>query len=64
LKVTIAGHEIEMPYVKTFSDVPVKQPLLFIDSRGRVSFAINQASFAAKYNVQPPQPVYIPRKEQ
>ncbi len=33
LKVTIAGHEIEMPFVKTFSDVPLKQPLLFIDSR-------------------------------
>ena len=62
LKVTIATHEIEMPFVKTFSDVPVKQPLLFIDSRGRVSFAVNQASFAATYNVEPPQPVFIRRK--
>jgi hypothetical protein len=63
LKVTIAGHEIEMPFVKTFSDVPLKQPLLFLDSRGRVSFAVNQASFAATYGVEPPQPVFIPRKE-
>ncbi len=62
IKVMIAGHEIEMPFVKTFSDVPVKQPLLFIDSRGRVSFAVNQASFAATYGVEPPQPVFIPRK--
>ena len=62
LKVTIAGREIEMPFVKTFSDVPLKQPLLFIDSRGRVSFALNQASFAAAYGIDPPRPVFIPRK--
>jgi S-adenosyl-L-methionine hydrolase (adenosine-forming) len=62
LKVAIAGREIEMPFVKTFSDVPLKRPLLFIDSRGRVSFAVNQASFAAMYDIHPPQPVFIPRK--
>jgi S-adenosylmethionine hydrolase len=62
LKVTIGGREIEMPFVKTFSDVPVKQPLLFIDSRGRASFAVNQGSFAATYGVEPPQPIYIERK--
>jgi S-adenosylmethionine hydrolase len=62
LKVTIAGHEVELPFVKTFSDVPLRQPLLFIDSRGRASFALNQASFAAKYDIQPPQPVFISRK--
>jgi len=62
LRVAIAGREVEMPYVRTFSDVPLKQPLLFIDSRGRVSFAVNQASFAAVYSVDPPQPVFIPRK--
>jgi S-adenosylmethionine hydrolase len=62
VKVSIAGHEIEMPFVKTFSDVPLKQPLLFIDSRGRVSFAVNQGSFAATYNVEPPQPIVIKRK--
>jgi S-adenosylmethionine hydrolase len=62
LKISIAGHEIEMPFVKTFSDVPLKQPLLFIDSRGRVSLAVNQGSFAATYRVEPPQPIYIKRK--
>jgi S-adenosylmethionine hydrolase len=62
LKVTIAGHEIEMPFVRTFSDVPLKQPLLYIDSRGRASFALNQASFAAAYTIDPPQPIFIPRK--
>jgi len=62
LKVTIARREVEMPFVNTFSDVPLKQPLLFIDSRGRASFALNQASFAAAYDIHPPQPVFIPRK--
>lgn len=62
VKVTIAGKEVEMPFVKTFSDVPLKQPLLYIDSRGRASFALNQANFAAAYNIDPPQPIFIPRK--
>jgi len=61
--VTIAGREIEMLFVKTFSDVPIKQPLLFIDSRGRASFALNQSSFAASYKINPPQPVFILRKK-
>ena len=62
VKVTIAGREVEMPFVNTFSDVALKRPLLFIDSRGRASFAVNQGSFAAVYSVDPPQPVFIPRK--
>lgn len=61
--VTIAGRKIEMLFVKTFSDVPLKQPLLFIDSRGRASFALNQSSFAAAYKIDPPQQVFIPRKK-
>ena len=63
LRMTIAGHEIEMPFVRTFSDVPLKQPLLFIDSRGRVSFAVNQGNFSATYKIDPPVPVFSPRKE-
>jgi S-adenosyl-L-methionine hydrolase (adenosine-forming) len=62
LRVTIAGREVEMRFVRTFSDVPLKQPLLFIDSRGRASFALNQASFAAAYSIDPPQPLFILRK--
>lgn len=62
VEVTISGRKIEMLFVKTFSDVPLKEPLLFIDSRGRASFALNQASFAAAYKINPPQPIFIPRK--
>jgi S-adenosylmethionine hydrolase len=64
VRVSVAGQEVEMPFVKTFSDVPLKKPLLYIDSRGRASFAINQDSFAAVYNINPPQPIFIPRKPQ
>ena len=62
LRVEIAGREIQIPFVKTFSDVPLKHPLLYIDSRGRASFALNQASFAAAHNIEPPQPIFIPSK--
>jgi len=62
LTVTIGGRQIQMPFVKTFSDVALKAPLLYIDSRGRASFALNQSNFAAAYKIQPPQPIFIPRK--
>lgn len=62
LTVTIAGRQIQMPFVKTFSDVALKSPLLYIDSRGRASFALNQGNFAAAYNIQPPQSIFVPRK--
>lgn len=62
IKVSIGGREIEMPFVKTFSDVPLQQPLLYIDSRGRASFAVNQGNFAGTYRVDPPQPIFIGRK--
>ncbi|MGO9126924.1 MAG: S-adenosyl-l-methionine hydroxide adenosyltransferase family protein [Terriglobales bacterium] len=59
--VTIAATELQLPFVRTFSDVPLHTPLLYIDSRGRVGFAVNQGSFASIYGIKPPQPVFIPR---
>jgi len=59
--VTIGDKKMEMPFVRTFSDVPLKQPLLYIDSRGRLGLAVNQDSFARTYDVAPPQPILIPR---
>ena len=32
--VTIGETEMDIPFVRTFSDVPLKKPLLYIDSRG------------------------------
>ena len=34
------------PYEKTFGGVPVGQPLVYIDSRGRVGIAVNQGDFS------------------
>lgn len=39
--VTIDHHLYNIPFVKTFSDVPVASPLLYIDSRGRVALSLN-----------------------
>lgn len=50
------------PYSKTFMDVPVGEPLLYIDSRGRISLALNQRSFSAVNKIAPPVPVFIPKK--
>jgi S-adenosylmethionine hydrolase len=59
--VTVSGREMKVKFVKTFSDVPLNQPLLYIDSRGRLALAVNQNSFAATYGVRPPAELEIPR---
>jgi S-adenosylmethionine hydrolase len=59
--VTIGKTELKLPFVRTFSDVPLQKPLMYIDSRGHLGFAINQASFASIYAIKPPQPIFIPR---
>jgi hypothetical protein len=61
--VTIGNHAYTVPFVKTFSDVPVGSPLLYIDSRGRMALSLNQRNFAEKYNVTPGLTVTIPMKK-
>lgn len=61
VSVRIGNEELKMKFVKTFSDVPLNQPLLYIDSRGRLGLAVNQNSFAATYGVKPPVPLFIPK---
>jgi S-adenosylmethionine hydrolase len=60
--VTIAGTDYTLPFVKTFSDVPVGEGLLYIDSRGRLSVGIDQGNFAEVHHVTPPAPLEIPAK--
>jgi S-adenosylmethionine hydrolase len=50
------------PYGKTFMDVPVGEPLVYIDSRGRLAIAVNQGDFSKKYGVSPTVPVFVPNK--
>jgi S-adenosylmethionine hydrolase len=59
--VKLGGKEMKIKFVRTFSDVALKQPLLYIDSRGHFSFAVNQGSFAAAYGITPPVEFFIPR---
>jgi S-adenosylmethionine hydrolase len=60
--VKINAKPFTLPYVKTFMDVPVGQPLLYVDSRGRIGFALNQRDFSKTNKITPPVPVFIPRK--
>ena len=59
--ITLSKTEMNVPFVRTFSDVPLHKPLLYVDSRGHMALAINQASFAATYGIKPPVPVFIMR---
>jgi S-adenosylmethionine hydrolase len=59
--VKIGDREMKIKFVRTFSDVVVGQPLLYIDSRGHVALAVNQGSFAAVYGVKPPVELFIGR---
>jgi S-adenosylmethionine hydrolase len=43
-------------------DVPVGDLLLFIDSRDRVSIAVNQGNYSKKFGVEPPGTIFIARK--
>jgi hypothetical protein len=60
VEVWIGKRKLFLPYVRTFSDVPLKKPLLYVTSRGVIGLAINQGSFAAFYGIKPPVHVFIP----
>lgn len=62
--VTLDGKPFTAPYVKTFGAVPLGQPLLYIDSRGRVGLAVNQGDFSKIYKITPHVAIFIPRKGQ
>lgn len=55
-EVTISHHDLliyqnQVTYGKSFADVGLGQPILYINSLYRVGLAINQGSFAKAYNV-------------
>jgi S-adenosylmethionine hydrolase len=60
--VTLDGKPLRFPFARTFSDAPVGQGLFYIDSRGRLSLAINQGNFAKTYKVGDGATLLIPRK--
>jgi S-adenosylmethionine hydrolase len=58
----LGDKKVDLKFVKTFSDVPLKTPLIYVDSRGRFALAVNQGSFAANYGIKPPVKFTVPRK--
>ncbi len=63
VEVKLGGRDVTAPFVRTFADVPLGTPLLFIDSRGRLSLAVNQGNFAEKYGIKPPVSLFINKRE-
>lgn len=62
IAIQIRNRTVTLPFVKTFSDVPLKRALMYVDSRGHIAFAVNQGNFAKVYGIQPPVRIVIPRK--
>jgi len=63
IHLTMGAIEMDMPFTHTFSDVEIGKPLAFIDSRGRLSFSLNQTNFARTYNIRVPVDFTIPAKK-
>ena len=63
-KVTVRINKkpVNLPYARTFMDVPVGESLLYIDSRGRVGIANNEGNYSKKFGITPPGTIFIPRK--
>jgi S-adenosylmethionine hydrolase len=59
LEVTIDGHPIDIAWRATFGEAAVGEPLLYEDSYGRLSLAVNQGSAADRLGVREDQPVTI-----
>jgi hypothetical protein len=53
---------VTLPFVKTFMDVPVGEPLLYVDSRGRIGIAVNQGNYSKQFDITPPASIFIARK--
>jgi S-adenosylmethionine hydrolase len=54
VKIAKAGAVIfdaELPYVRTFGDVPEGQPLIYMNSLMNVAFALNQGDFAKAHRI-------------
>jgi S-adenosylmethionine hydrolase len=60
--ITIDKKPFTMPYEKTFMEVPIGQPLLYVDSRGRVGVALNERDFSKTYKISPNVPIFISKK--
>jgi S-adenosyl-L-methionine hydrolase (adenosine-forming) len=62
VRVKVGAETVTAPFAATFGDVPLGKELVFIDSRGLLSLAINQGNFARSHGVNPPVELVVFRK--
>lgn len=62
VNIKVGEQTFSVRYVNTFGDVPVGQPLLYIDSSELVSVAINQGNFAKAHGIVPPAPLFLAKR--
>ncbi|MCO5166802.1 MAG: SAM-dependent chlorinase/fluorinase [Planctomycetes bacterium] len=59
VEVGVGAQRLVATFVRTFGDVPVGQPLVYVNSRGHVALAVNMGDFARTWNVEPGQQVTL-----
>lgn len=59
VEVLLHGERMKLTFVETFGDVPVGQPLLYVNSRGHAALALNMGDFARTHQVKPDEPVKV-----
>jgi S-adenosylmethionine hydrolase len=59
LRVDLDGTALEIPFCTTFGEVGIGEPLVYVNSRGKLAFGINQGSFVAKWTVSPGTPFSV-----
>jgi hypothetical protein len=57
-----SGTTLRVPLADTFGDVPEGKPLLYVNSRGRVSLALNMGNFAEVHATGRGTPVTVTKK--
>jgi S-adenosylmethionine hydrolase len=60
---TLDDKSYAMRFVHTFSDVAKGEPLLYIDSRGRLGIAVNQGNAQTQLHVTPPATLLFQKRE-
>lgn len=53
IEIAIGHSRIEVPFVRTFSDVPEGTPMALIDSSGWLTLAVRLGSAAERYDIEP-----------
>lgn len=59
LYLELEGEDMELPYKSTFGDVAKGSPLIYINSRGYLSLAVNMGNFSEVYGITAGQPLRL-----